>query len=220
MKWYTYISIGLVLYLGLLLIFQTDTELISLGLLILGSMLPIILEDMFLRSFEESHTLFLIIPFTLIGILNWKWVFAIGTGYLSHLLIDTLSFDNPPLLYPLNKKRFSALNNKRKIQEGSNREKSLFIILLTLIFILLIPTMHLEGLCDLTLDYHSTPEEKNETTTQNTSTTQNTTYHDKITKQVDLNIQLYGDQEKKLTIDDGKGNVTTIKVENIPKNTT
>lgn len=221
MKWYTYISIGLVLYLGLLLIFQTDTELISLGLLILGSMLPIILEDMFLRSFEESHTLFLLIPFTLIGILNWKWVFAIGTGYLSHLLIDTLSFDNPTLLYPLNKKRFSALNNKRKIQEGSSREKSLFIILLTLIFILLIPAMHLEGLCDLRLDYHITPEEKNETTApNNTSTTQNNTYHDKITKQVDLNIQLYGDQEKKLTIDDGKGNVTTIKVENIPKNTT
>lgn len=215
MKWYTYISIGLVLYLGLLLIFQTDTDALSLGLLILGSTLPIILEDIFSKNFEESHSLITIIPFTLLGLLNWKWVLAIGTGYVSHLLIDTLSFDNPPLLYPINNKRFSALNNKRKIEEGSNREKSLLLTLIILIFILLLPTMQLDGLFDLALDYHDTEEHKNET-----NTTQNTVYPDKIDEQVDLNIQVYGEQEKKLTIDDGKGNVTTIKVENIPKNTT
>lgn len=215
MRWYTYTSMSLVLYLGLLLIFQIDTNATSLGFLIFGSLLPIILEDIFSRSFEESHNIFLVIPFTLIGFLNWKWVFAIGTGYLSHLLLDTLSFDNPPLLYPINKKRFSALNAKRKIEEGSTREKSVFIILLTLIFILLMPEMHLTGLSDLKLDYNSTNELENET-----NTTKNTIYYDKINEQVDLDIQLHGDQEKKVTIDDGKGNVTTIKVENIPKNTT
>lgn len=208
---------GFVLYLVMLLIFQTNADAISLGLLILGSMLPIILEDIFSRSFEESHTIFLIIPFIILGFLNWKWVLAIGTGYLSHLLLDTLSFDNPPLLYPVNHKRFSALNNKRKIDEGSTREKSLAIILLGLIFILLLPTMQEDNLFDLAINYNNLEEQKNETNT--TNTTQNSIYHDKTNKQVDLDIQIRDNQEKKITIDDGKGNITTITIENIPKNT-
>ena len=214
MKWYTYISMSLLLFLGLLLIFQTSTDIISLCFLVLGSMMPILLEEVCSRSFEESHTLILLIPFTLIGIINWKWIFAMGTGYISHLLIDTLSYDNPTLLYPITKKKFSALNNKRKIEEGSTREKSLFIVLLILCFILLMPSMNLGTLYGFELDYNMNKQLENETTPENSI------YHDKIQEQVDFNVQLYGDQEKKLTIDDGKGNVTTITIENIPKNTT
>ncbi len=213
MKWYTYLSMSLVLFLGLLLIFQTNTDLISLCFLGLGSMLPILLEDLCSRSFEESHTLILLIPLTLLGIINWKWVFAIGTGYTSHILLDTLSYDNPTLLYPFTNKRFSALNNKRKIEEGSSREKSLFIVLLSLCVILIAPSMNLGVLFDFELDYNMNNKIENETTSENT-------VYPKIQEQVDLNIQLYGDQEKKLTLDDGKGNVTTITIENIPKNTT
>ncbi len=214
MKWYTYISISLVLFLGLLLIFQTETEPISLCFLILGSMFPLILEKLCYRTFEESHTLLLLIPFTLIGIINWNWVFAVSVGLTSHILIDTLSFDKPALFYPITKKHFSALNDKRKIEEGSSREKSFFIVLLTICFIFLIPMMQLSEIYDLKLDYKINNQE-NEVINKN-----NTIYSDKIQENVHMNIAVYGDQEKKVTIDDGKGNVTKILVENIPKNQT
>ena len=74
--------------------------------------------------------------------------------------------------------------------------------------------MHLGGLYNFQLDYNTSQEIENETPSKNTF------YNDKIQEQVDMDIQVYGEQEKKVTIDDGKGNVTTIKVENIPKNTT
>lgn len=215
MKWYTYISMSLVLFLGLSLIFQIDADLISICFLVLGSMTPIISEDLCSRSFEESHTLLLLIPFSLIGIINWKWVFAIGTGYISHLIIDTISYDKPPVFYPISKKRFSALNAKRKIEEGSSREKSLFIVLLAICFILLMPSINLGGIYEFKIDYSQDSQTTNETQTNN-----NSIYYNKVNEQVDLDVQVYGEQEKKVTIDDGKGNVTTIKVENMPKNTT
>jgi inner membrane protein len=76
-------------------------------------------------------------PFVLIGFLNFGLGFALLIGFLSHIFMDTLTWNGCPFLYPFSKINFVALNKRNRVRTGTAKEKAIFVFLL----FILVPTI-------------------------------------------------------------------------------
>jgi inner membrane protein len=70
----------------------------------------------------------------------WDVGLALGLGYLSHVLADSMTVDGVPLWAPFSEKRFHLLPRVLRVRSGGPVEPLLFIMA-TIPFIFLLPTL-------------------------------------------------------------------------------
>jgi len=138
--------------IGLLIInsFNIQNKIVFIIIILLASALPDIdsykskigkkiklisfLINLFFRHRGIFHSLFLLIPISVfIAIINPEIAAAFFIGYLSHLVLDSLTPEGIMLFYPFSKKRIQGF-----IRTGSLFENMLFILLLVLCFYIII----------------------------------------------------------------------------------
>ena len=138
--------------IGLLIIssFDIQNKTIFIIILLIASVLPDIdsykskigkkvkplsfLINIFLGHRGIFHSLFLLILILLfIMLINYEITAAFFIGYLSHLVLDSLTPEGVMFLYPFSKKRIQGF-----IRTGSLFENMLFILLLVLCFYIII----------------------------------------------------------------------------------
>ena len=138
--------------IGLLIItsFNIQNKIIFIVILLIASIIPDIdsykskigkkikplsfLINIFLGHRGIFHSLFLLIPISVfIAIINPEIAAAFFIGYLSHLVLDSLTSEGVMFFYPFSKKR-----TKGFIRTGSLFENMLFILLLVLCFYIII----------------------------------------------------------------------------------
>ena len=138
--------------IGFLIInsFDIQNKIVFIVILIISSALPDIdsykskigkkikplsfLINIFLGHRGIFHSLFLLIPISVfIAIINPEIAAAFFIGYLSHLVLDSLTSEGVMFFYPFSKKR-----TKGFIRTGSLFENMLFILLLVLCFYIII----------------------------------------------------------------------------------
>lgn len=69
------------------------------------------------------------------GLVNWRWIAAFSTGYMSHLLIDMLNTRGVPLLWPEKARYVVFKNPNHRIDSGSRFEWVIMLILVVCIFL-------------------------------------------------------------------------------------
>ena len=138
--------------IGLLIIssFDIQNKTIFIIILLIASVLPDIdsykskigkkvkplsfLINIFLGHRGIFHSLFLLILILLfIMLINYEITAAFFIGYLSHLVLDSLTPEGVMFLYPFSKKRIQGF-----IRTGSLFENILFVLLLALCFCIIV----------------------------------------------------------------------------------
>ncbi len=138
--------------IGLLIInsFNIQNKIIFIIILLIASALPDIdsykskigkkikpisfLINLFFRHRGIFHSPFILILISLvIALINPEIAAAFFIGYLSHLVLDSLTPEGIMFFYPFSKKR-----TKGRIRTGSLFENILFILLLALCFYMLL----------------------------------------------------------------------------------
>ena len=133
---------------GAVLFFVTFAYLTNLPDLLIGifsagwiSVFPDIIDKITGKHRGIGHSIFWLIPFTIIGVWNFEIGVAMVIGFLSHILLDVMTTHGSPLLYPLRETAFVCFQRNRRVKTGTNQEKAVFLlILLFLIPILLFST--------------------------------------------------------------------------------
>jgi len=104
-----------------------------------------------LQSFGVEHrglyhygfTAFIIVSVSTLaglGVGDWDVGLALGLGYLSHLLADSMTIDGIPLWAPFSEKKFHILPTLLRVRSGGPVEPLVFIMA-ALPFLFLIPTL-------------------------------------------------------------------------------
>lgn len=134
MRIYTHIAGGLLFYVTFAYLINIHITII--GIIIAGviSLFPDIIDKFELKHRGIGHSLIWLFPFGLIALLNFGIGFAVIIGFLSHIFLDTLTWNGSPFLYPFSKISFVALNKRNRVKTGTAKDKAIFIFI---IFILI-----------------------------------------------------------------------------------
>lgn len=150
MKFRTHLIFSFLISLLIINSFDIQNKIVFIIIILLASALPDIdsykskvgkkiklisfLINIFLGHRGIFHSLFLIIPISIfIAIINPEIAAAFFIGYISHLVLDSLTPEGVMLFYPFSKKRIQGF-----IRTGSLFENMLFILLLVLCFYIII----------------------------------------------------------------------------------
>ncbi len=133
MRSYTHITGALLLFISFSYLMNLNN--LYLGLFLAGwiSLFPDIMDRILGKHRGYGHSIFWLIPFTLISFLNVTVAAALLMGIISHTVLDILTTHGSPILYPLSKTNFVILNEKKRIKTGTNQDKTVFITLMFLI---------------------------------------------------------------------------------------
>ncbi|BDZ68787.1 metal-dependent hydrolase [Methanobacterium ferruginis] len=114
MRDYTHIA-------GAILIFLTFAYLTNFSNLLIGiffagwiSVFPDIIDRLTGKHRGIGHSIFWLIPFSLIGLWDLPIAVAIIIGFLSHIFLDILTTHGCPLLYPIQDRILSVLIEKEE----------------------------------------------------------------------------------------------------------
>ena len=129
MRIYTHIA-------GSILFFVTFAYLINLNTIIFGifiagaiSVFPDIIDKFIGKHRGIGHSIIWIIPFVFIGFFNFGIGLALVVGFLSHIFLDTFTWNGCPFLYPFSKINFISLNKRNRVRTGTAKEKAIFIFI-------------------------------------------------------------------------------------------
>jgi len=207
MREYTHIA-------GAILIFLTFAYLINFSNLLIGiffagwiSVFPDIIDKLTGKHRGIGHSIFWLIPFTIIGFWDLPIAVAIIIGFLSHIFLDILTTHGCPLLYPLQDTDFVCFNRKRRIKTGTNQEKAAFIFILLLLVPVLLFTTNIGS-------FWGNSEEQNLVFAASQDT-QNSSNNDVVKNNFNLNFELDQGVNKKITVKKVSENETTILVDDI-----
>ena len=150
MRFRTHIIFSFLISLLIINCFNIQNKIIFIVILLIASALPDIdsykskvgkkikplsfLINIFLGHRGIFHSLFLLILILLfIMLINYEITAAFFIGYLSHLVLDSLTPEGVMFLYPFSKKRIQGF-----IRTGSLFENILFVLLLALCFCIIV----------------------------------------------------------------------------------
>ncbi|PIN78630.1 metal-dependent hydrolase [Candidatus Woesearchaeota archaeon CG_4_10_14_0_2_um_filter_33_10] len=150
MRFRTHIIFSFLISLLIINSFNIQNKIIFIVILLIASALPDIdsykskvgkkikplsfLINIFLGHRGIFHSLFLLILILLfIMLINYEITAAFFIGYLSHLVLDSLTPEGVMFLYPFSKKRIQGF-----IRTGSLFENILFVLLLALCFCIIV----------------------------------------------------------------------------------
>ncbi|UTB32311.1 MAG: metal-dependent hydrolase [Methanobacterium sp. ERen5] len=134
MRSYTHIAGALVLFLVFAYLFDLNQIFVGLMFAALGSVFPDILDNLIGKHRGYGHSVLWIILAVPILFFNFTIGSAIIIGLISHILLDSITTHEVPLLYPIRKTNFIVLKSNRRVKTGTNQDKAVF---LALIFILI-----------------------------------------------------------------------------------
>ena len=137
MRFYTHVASSILFYV--MFAYLINLNIAIFGIFIAGmiSVFPDLIDKLNFKHRTVGHSLIWIIPFLLIGFLNFGIGFALLIGFLSHIFMDILTWNGCPFLYPFSKINFVALNKRNRVRTGTAKEKAIFVFLL----FILVPTI-------------------------------------------------------------------------------
>lgn len=94
------------------------------------SIFPDIIDKLFGDHRGLGHSIFWIILCLLVGLGDVTISVALVCGIVSHFLLDAITLNRSPILYPIWKTNFVILNKKKRLKTGTNHDKALFIVLI------------------------------------------------------------------------------------------
>lgn len=137
MREYTHVAGALLLYVSLAFLINLNITIIGIFFTGWISIFPDIMDRLFGEHRGIGHSIFWILPFILITILNSGIAFALIIGFTSHIFFDIFTTHGSPILKPLIKTSFVCLSMRNRIKTNTNKEKAVFIFIL----LLLIPAL-------------------------------------------------------------------------------
>jgi inner membrane protein len=143
MKYYTHIAGSLFFYLIVALLFQIDHLFIGLFFAAWISIFPDIIDKIVGKHRGLGHSIFWFIPILITGFYSDVLLIALFIGFASHLVLDIFTVHGCPLLYPLKKSNFVALNKKNRIKTSTNQDKAVFVFFLVFLIPLFLFTTSL-----------------------------------------------------------------------------
>ncbi len=143
MRVYTHI-VGAVL-LFLCVAYLTSYNFLFTGIFFAGwiSVFPDLLDKLTGKHRGVGHSIFWLIPLSLIGFWNGTIALALVIGFISHLFLDILTTHGCPIFYPLSETYFVSFGKKRRIKTGTNQETAVFLFMLLFMAIFLLLSTNL-----------------------------------------------------------------------------
>ena len=211
MKIYTHL-------VGSILFFVIFAYLINLNAILIGvfiaawiSVLPDVIDRIGGKHRGIGHSIIWLIPFIIIGYINFVVGSALIIGFLSHIFLDIFTWNGCPFLYPFSKIDFVSLSRRNRIETGTNQEKAIFIFIIFLLIPILLLTTGIISLFNIPGDQNSlfsTGEASgvplNNYNTKNPSKSN-----------VNLNLQLNSNSTKNITIHQVNENDTNVVVNDL-----
>ena len=140
MKLYTHI-VGSILFFVFFAYLMNFNGLV-IGIFIAGwiSVFPDVIDRVEGKHKGIGHSIIWLIPFIIIGYINFLVGSALIIGFSSHIFFDIFTWNGCPFLYPFSKMDFVSLSRRNRIKTGTNQEKAIFVF----IIFLLIPLYYLQ----------------------------------------------------------------------------
>lgn len=209
MKFYTHIMGGILFFLIFAHIFHIPYILTGIFFVSWIAVFPDILDKLIGKHRGFGHSIIWVVPFSIVGIFNFTVAAALLIGFLSHLVLDIFTVHGSPLLYPIKKTKFVALNKKRRIRTGTNQDKAVLIFIMFLVIPLFLFTTNAgQMLSGKILDpiFASSGEVSSQNTSNNSST---------VKSNVNIYLTIENSANKNITIQKGDESPTTVLVNDI-----
>ncbi len=209
MRYYTHIAGALLLYVTFA--YLTDYSNLFFGIFFACwfSVFPDLMDKLTGKHRGYGHSIFWLVPFTLVGFLNLGIASAMIIGFISHIFLDVLTTHGCPLLYPLRTKDFVCFNKKRRIKTGTNQEKSA----LTFILFLVIPFLILALFTDI--GYWNNPPEQSLAFASPSNAISDPLNSNAVKNNFNLNFEVDDDTNKNITVKKVDENTTTISITDV-----
>jgi membrane-bound metal-dependent hydrolase YbcI (DUF457 family) len=134
MKYYTHITFGILLYT--LFVWLLNQPFTVVGILFTAwiSIMPDLIEKVISEHRSWGHSIIWLIPITATFFFNTQAGIAFASGFLGHILFDTITKKGVAFLYPYkNTRMIMPQKEKSRIQTGSKQEKALCLVVLLLL---------------------------------------------------------------------------------------
>lgn len=208
MKIYTHI-VGSILFF-VFVAYLMNLNGIVIGIFIAGwiSVLPDVIDRVEGKHKGIGHSIIWLIPFIIIGNINFLVGSALIIGFSSHIFFDIFTWNGCPFLYPFSKMDFVSLSRRNRIKTGTNQEKAIFVFIIFLLIPLLLFTTGIFSNLKVPGDQNSI------FSTGEASGVPLNNYHDTKNplKTINLNLQLNSNMSKNITIHQANENDTNIVV--------
>jgi len=91
-----------------------------------AAVIPDLIDYAFLAKHKrETHNIWILIGLIVLGFVNQIFI-IVAAAYLSHLILDLMTYHGVRLFYPLKQTNYVVMSEKNRIKTGTNREKALF----------------------------------------------------------------------------------------------
>lgn len=208
MKIYTHI-VGSILFF-VFVAYLMNLNGIVIGIFIAGwiSVLPDVIDRVEGKHKGIGHSIIWLIPFIIIGNINFLVGSALIIGFSSHIFFDIFTWNGCPFLYPFSKMDFVSLSRRNRIKTGTNQEKAIFVFIIFLLIPLLLFTTGIFSNLKVPGDQNSI------FSTGEASGVPLNNYYDTKNplKTINLNLQLNSNMSKNITIHQANENDTNIVV--------
>lgn len=208
MREYTHIVGAVLLFLAVA--YLTNLHNLFTGIFFAAwiSVFPDLVDKLTGKHRGIGHSIFWLVPFTLIGFWNLTIATALVIGIISHIVLDIITTYGCPLLYPLSKTYFVSFGKKRRIKTGTNQEKAVLVFMLLLLSTVLLFSTNIVTLLG------GSPGEN--FVFAGTSDTPNTSQNNNAVKNnFNLNFDLNEGVYKNITVKKVNENETTILIKDI-----
>lgn len=134
MKYYTHITFGILLYT--LFVWLLNQPFTIAGILFTAwiSIMPDLIEKAIGEHRSWGHSIIWLIPIAATFLFNMQTGIAFASGFLGHILLDTVTKKGVAFLYPYKKTRMvMPQKEKSRIQTGSKQEKALCLVIILIL---------------------------------------------------------------------------------------
>lgn len=129
MRSYTHIAAGIIFSLLIMFILGIPVNAFYIFIAGTAAVIPDLIDYAFLAKHKrETHNIWILIGLIALGLVN-QIFFIVAAAYLSHLILDLMTYHGVRLFYPLKPTNYVVMSEKNRIKTGTNREKALFFFL-------------------------------------------------------------------------------------------
>lgn len=204
MRSYTHIAGAILLFITFA--YLTNLNNILIGIFFAGwiSVFPDIIDRLLGKHRGYGHSLIWLVPFTLVGFLDLAIAAALIIGFISHILLDILTVNGCPVLYPFWKTNFVCFSKGRRIKTGTNQDKAVFVFILFLLIPVLLFTTSVGSMINFSDNQNLVFAAGDNTNSSNNNDTIKNTFN--------LNFELDQNVKKNITVEKISDNKTTITI--------
>ncbi|HOI71234.1 MAG TPA: metal-dependent hydrolase [Methanobacterium sp.] len=204
MRSYTHIAGAILLFITFA--YLTNLNNILSGIFFAGwiSVFPDIIDRLLGKHRGYGHSLIWLVPFTLVGFLDLAIAAALIIGFISHILLDILTVNGCPVLYPFWKTNFVCFSKGRRIKTGTNQDKAVFVFILFLLIPVLLFTTSIGSMMNFSDNQNLVFAAGDDTNTSKNNDTIKNTFN--------LNFELDQNVKKNITVEKISENKTTITI--------